>query len=86
LLLYAQSFEHQSLYRRWREIEEWLATSDLTADDAHRQALRRIIAIEADEPPENRPAVDLCDNEVLRAEGHDPAHRIGWLGRLAASL
>ncbi len=48
--------------------------------------LQRIIAVEADEPPENRPAVDLCDNELLRAEGHDPSHNIGWWGRLAASL
>lgn len=48
--------------------------------------MRRIIAVEADEPPENRPAVDLCDNELLRAEGHEPAHKIGWWGRLAASV
>lgn len=82
----AQSFEHLALYRRWREVEEWLVANDLTTEEANREAMRRIIAVEADEPPENRPAVDLCDNELLRAEGHAPAHKIGWWGRLAASV
>lgn len=82
----AQSFEHLSLYRRWLEVERWLVQADLAQEDIRREAMSRIVAIEADEPPENRPAVDLCDNELLRAEGHDPAHKIGWWGRLAASV
>lgn len=48
--------------------------------------MRRFAAVQAAEPLESRPAVDLCDNEVLRAEGHPPAHTIGWWGRLTVSV
>jgi hypothetical protein len=82
----AQAFEHQGLYRRWLEVERWLMGVDLADEGLRREALQRIVAIEADEPPENRAAVDVCDNELLRAEGHDPAHSVGWLGRLAATV
>jgi hypothetical protein len=82
----AQAFEHQALYRRWMEVEHWLAGSDLSDDGQRREAMQRIVAIEADEPPENHAAVDLCNNELLRAEGHPPAHSIGWWGRLVAAV
>jgi hypothetical protein len=79
-------FDHQALYRRWVEVERWLVGSELSTDEQRRGAMQRIVAIEADEPPENRFAVDLCDNELLRAEGHAPHHAVGWLGRLAAAV
>lgn len=82
----AQAFEHQSLYRRWREVEGWMAGTDLADGAEGREAMRRIVAIEADEPPENRPAVDLCDNELLRAEGHEEAHAVGAWGRFIAAV
>lgn len=82
----SQGFEHQSLYRRWLEVEKWLLGIDLNDESKRREAMQRIVAIKADEPPENRAAVDSCDNELLRAEGHAPAHKIGWWGRLAASV
>jgi hypothetical protein len=82
----AQAFDHLSLYRRWLETEQWMMGVDLNDEAARREAMQRIVAIEADEPPENRAAVDSCDNELLRAEGHAPAHKIGWWGRSAASV
>ncbi|HYE35498.1 hypothetical protein [Methylocaldum sp.] len=82
----AQAFDHQALYRRWMEVERWLVGSELSDEGDLREAMQRIVAIEADEPPENRFAVDLCDNELLRAEGHEPHHAVGFLGRLAAAV
>lgn len=82
----AQAYEHQGLYRRWLEVEAWMTDVDLREESPQREAQRRIVAIEADEPPENRAAVDRCDNELLRAEGHEPAHVLGWWGKLAAHV
>jgi hypothetical protein len=82
----AQAYEHQSLYRRYLAVEEWLAGTDDQASEVLRQAYQRIVAIEADEPPENRAAVDLCDNELLRAEGHEPHHKIGAWRQLIAAV
>lgn len=79
----AQAYEHASLYRRWLALEEWLLAepdNPETCDEAHKRALR----IEADEPPVHTPARDLCDNELLVAEGHDPSYVVGKLGRLSA--
>lgn len=82
----AQAYEHQTLYRRWMELEEWMAEANLD-DTAERQAaMRRILRLEADEPPVNGAAVDACDNELLQAEGHEPAHKLGCWRRLAAAI
>jgi hypothetical protein len=77
----ASAFEHQSLYRRYLELEQ-----DLTGDHPPPDALSQVLAIEADEPPVNRAAADRCDNELLIAEGHEPTHRVGWLRQLSAAI
>jgi hypothetical protein len=81
-----QAYEHLALYRRWAEFEQWLLRhpGDPAADP--REAMARLAGIEADEPPVNRAAADLCDNELLIAQGHDSAHRVGPFRRVYAMI
>jgi hypothetical protein len=78
----AQAFEHQALYRRYMELEQWLLTAEFNSDEA----LAKLVAIEADEPPVNRAAVDLCDNELLLAHGHEATHQVNPFARLGAFI
>lgn len=78
----AQAFEHLALYRRYMELEQWLLKNEATPAEA----LARITAIEADEPPVNQTAVDVCDNELLVAHGHEAEHRVHPWARMLASI
>lgn len=78
----AQAFEHESLYRRFMELEQWLLISSPKPEEA----LTKLITIEADEPPVNRAAVDLCDNELLIAQGHSAAHHVNPFARFFAAI
>lgn len=78
----AQAYLHESLYRRYLAVHRDMATN--AEESVETAFLPRILEIEADEPPVVTRAVNRCDNELLMAHGHPPAHKIGFLGRLAA--
>lgn len=80
----AQAYEHLALYRRFMELEQWLLTAHPQSDEA----LARLTAIEADEPPVNNAAVDLCDNELLLAHGHpkETLHIVNPFAKFLATI
>lgn len=78
----SQAYEHQMLYRRYMELEQSLLTAEFGPDEA----LAKLIAIQADEPPINQAAVDLCDNELLIAHGHEAAHHVTYFTRFWAAI
>lgn len=75
---------HNSLYRRYVELERKM----LAAPDASERTLRAMrgerVAIEADEPPTMFVISVLCHNEVVRATGGGECYRVPllhrWLG------
>lgn len=78
----AQAFLHEALYRRYQALQ----ARGHQVDSLPADLWRELLEIEADEPPVLRAAVDLCDNELLIAHGHAPAHRIAWPWRVMTAL
>lgn len=85
---------HSELARRFIELEQRMTlapTPDEVSAEYDRyleQFAAQKLAIELDEPPIHRVLDLLCRNELILAEGHDPAHlyRASRFERLTAQL
>jgi hypothetical protein len=78
----AQAYLHESLYRRYQALQARGHQADACPADLWRE----LLDIEADEPPVLLAAVDLCDNELLIAHGHAPAHHVAWPWRVVTAI
>lgn len=84
--------EHGELRRRFITIEACMV--DSANEDTLRKCQRDRLAIESDEPPKMHALDILCHNELLIADGYDPAdedqafefREIGWYKKLTADV